>query len=102
MKVLIAVAILTALCAVNGKHYKKVRIEWKEETIENLKYVFKLFDKEQKGYLTISSLNKLAKDIGEDIDHKDIVEMIERADFDSDGKVSFEDFYYVFTRKFYS
>ena len=72
----------------------------KDETIENLRYVFNLFDKEQNGYLTLSSLRKRAKEIGEDISENELVEMIERADNDLDGKISLQDFYCIFLNNY--
>ena len=72
----------------------------KNETIENLRYAFKLFDKEQNGYITLSSLRKVAVEIGEDISENELVEMIEKADQDFDGKVSLQDFYCIFINNY--
>ena len=68
----------------------------KSETMENLKYVFRLFDRDQNGYLSLKSLKSVAKELGESVGESELLQMIEWADMDIDGKVTFEDFYYMF------
>ena len=66
---------------------------------EDIKKVFKLFDEEGNGYITIDDLKRVAKELSENMDTIEMQEMIERADGDADGRVSFEDFYNIMTKK---
>ena len=64
-----------------------------------MKKVFKLFDEEGNGYVELKDLTRIAKELSENMDEMELKEMIERADSDGDGKVSFEDFYEIMTKK---
>jgi Ca2+-binding EF-hand superfamily protein len=44
-------------------------------------------------------LRRVAKELGETMDDSELQEMIERADTDGDGLVSFDDFYNIMTKK---
>lgn len=66
---------------------------------DDIRKVFKLFDEEGNGTLTINDLKRVAKELGENMDETELKEMIDRADSDGDGKVSFDDFYQVMTKK---
>ena len=60
---------------------------------DDIRKVFKLFDEGGNGYVTITDLKRITKELGENLDENEMNEMIERADSDGDGKVSFDDFY---------
>jgi Ca2+-binding EF-hand superfamily protein len=49
----------------------------------------------------LKDLRRVAKDLGELTDDNTLQEMIERADFDTDGLVSEEEFYNLLTKKAY-
>ncbi|KAL4484181.1 hypothetical protein ABPG72_003465 [Tetrahymena utriculariae] len=49
----------------------------------------------QKSKITIQMLRNIAKEIGEDVEDEDLIEMLERADKDDDGQVGFQDFKYI-------
>ena len=66
---------------------------------EDIKKVFKLFDEEGNGYITIEDLKRVAKELSENMESIEMQEMIERADGDADGRVTFEDFYNIMTKK---
>lgn len=66
---------------------------------DDIRKVFKLFDEEGNGYVTIFDLKRIVKEMGENFDEDELNEMIERADSDGDGKVSFDDFFEVMTKK---
>lgn len=68
------------------------------DTKEDIKKVYKIFDDNQGG-ITKRSLMKVAKELGETMDESELTEMIERADSNGDGIVSFEDFYNIMTKK---
>ena len=52
---------------------------------DDIKKVFKLFDSEGKGFIDISCLRRVAKELGENMDENELNEMIDRADTDNDG-----------------
>ncbi|KAJ3634502.1 hypothetical protein Zmor_012354 [Zophobas morio] len=54
--------------------------------------VFKLFDYDEKGYISIENLRKIASELGESITEQELKEMIEEGDRDGDGFVGKEDF----------
>lgn len=66
---------------------------------EDMKKVFKLFDEDGNGYVEMNDLKRIAKELSENMDDMELKEMIERADTDGDGKVSFDDFYEIMTKK---
>ncbi len=69
------------------------------DTKEDIKKVFRIFDESNSGYITKKSLMRVAKELGETMDESELNEMIERADSDGDGNVTFEDFYNIMTKK---
>ncbi|KRX03957.1 hypothetical protein PPERSA_12404 [Pseudocohnilembus persalinus] len=70
-----------------------------KDSKEDIEKVFRLFDDEKLGYISIKNLRRVAKELGETMDDNELVEMIERADTDGDGMVNFEDFYAIMTKK---
>ena len=68
-------------------------------TKEDLERVFKLFDDKRTGQITVENLRRVAKELGEDIPEEELKEIILRADLDGDGRLSFDDFYAVITKK---
>jgi len=69
------------------------------DTREDIRKVFRLFDEENAGVISIRNLRRIAKELGETMSDNELLEMIERADSDGDGNVSFEDFYNIMTKK---
>ncbi len=72
------------------------------ETKEEIAKIFKKFDKKLKGYITIADLRDVAKELHEDVDEDILQEIVSRTDSNKDGKISFEDFYNVMTKKIYT
>ena len=66
---------------------------------DDIKKIFRLFEEENTGYISIANLKRVSKEIGENMDDTELVEMIERADSDGDGRVTFEDFYNIMTKR---
>ena len=44
-------------------------------------------------------MKRVARDLGETTSDAELLEMIERADTDQDGQISFEEFYAIMSRK---
>ena len=57
-----------------------------------LKEVFKLFDRDEKGYLTPESVYHIFLSIGEKIKLEDITNILKENDIDGDGNLNFQDF----------
>ena len=71
-----------------------------KDTPEDLKKVFDLFiGDDNADKIEFKHLKRVAKEINENMTDDELNEMIVRADTDKDGKVSFEEFYAIMTRK---
>lgn len=63
-----------------------------KDPIEEIRRAFRLMCEEGSDKITLKSLKKLIKDLGENMTDDEIAEMIEEADKDQDGEVGEEDF----------
>ncbi len=70
-----------------------------KDTREDIEKVFRLFDDEKTGRISIKNLRRVAQELGETMDDAELNEMIERADADGDGLVTLDDFYNIMTKK---
>ena len=70
-----------------------------KDSKEDIKKVFKLFDDDKTDSITLNNLRRVARELGETMDDNELNEMIERADTGGEGKVSFDDFYNIMTKK---
>ncbi|XP_053990768.1 uncharacterized protein LOC128882933 [Hylaeus volcanicus] len=57
--------------------------------------LFRLFDEDGTGKIYFRNLKKIAHEVGENLTDDEIQEMIDEADRDGDGAVSFEEFFRV-------
>ena len=64
-----------------------------------MKKVFNLFDDDGTGKISHRNLKRVAKELGETMTDSELLEMIARADTDSDGEINFEEFYNIMTKK---
>ena len=62
------------------------------DTEEELKRVFREFDKTNKGYVTVEDLKEVGKITGEKFTVEELGEMLGEADVDHDGVLNYEDF----------
>ena len=71
-----------------------------KDTREDLKKVFDLFiGDDSSTMIELKHLKRVAKELNENMSDDELQEMINRADLDKDGKVSFEEFYTIMTKK---
>ena len=70
-----------------------------KDSRDDIQKVFKLFDDDRTDTITIHNLRRVARELGETMDDSELQEMIERADTNGDGHVSFEDFFNIMTKK---
>ena len=69
------------------------------ESKEGARRIFDLFvDEENAEYIPLDSLKKIAKELGDRMSEDDLKEMIECAT-KNDGKLNFDDFYYIISKK---
>ncbi|KAK7345921.1 hypothetical protein VNO77_16537 [Canavalia gladiata] len=59
---------------------------------EDLKEAFKVFDKDQNGYISASELRHVMINMGEILTDEEVELMIEAADSDGDGLVNYDEF----------
>ena len=59
---------------------------------EDIAKAFALFDEDGSGKITLTTLRRLAKELGETVTDTELEEMITEADQDGDGAVTLEDF----------
>ena len=69
------------------------------DTKEDIQKIFELFDDDKTGYISLQNLKRVAHELGENMDDAELLEMIERADFDHDGQISSEEFFTIMTQK---
>eukprot|EP00927_Polykrikos_kofoidii_P057386 TRINITY_DN51507_c0_g1_i1.p2 TRINITY_DN51507_c0_g1~~TRINITY_DN51507_c0_g1_i1.p2 ORF type:complete len:175 (-),score=35.93 TRINITY_DN51507_c0_g1_i1:29-553(-) len=69
------------------------------DTKEDVSKVFRLFDDDRTGTITVRNLQRVGRELGETLPIEDLEEMIARADTDGDGQVTMEDFYTLMTRR---
>ncbi|EZG70002.1 centrin, caltractin [Gregarina niphandrodes] len=69
------------------------------ESKEGIRKIFMLFDDDRTGSISFKNLKRVAQELGETMTDEELKEMIERADSNGDGEISFEDFYAIMTKK---
>ncbi|XP_061970374.1 calmodulin-like protein 8 [Populus nigra] len=62
------------------------------DAAEELKEAFKVFDKDQDGYISPNELRHVMINLGEQLTDEELEQMIREADLDGDGQVSYEEF----------
>ncbi|EDW16096.1 hypothetical protein AWZ03_004805 [Drosophila navojoa] len=66
---------------------------------EELREAFKIFDKDEDGFISPAELRFVMVNLGEKLTDEEIDDMIREADFDGDGKINYEEFVYMITQK---
>ena len=59
-----------------------------KDSREDIQKVFNLFDDDQTGKISLRNLKRVAKELGETMSDAELLEMIERADTDTDGEIT--------------
>jgi len=70
-----------------------------KDTREDIAKVFRLFDDDCSGQITLRNLRRVARELGETMTDDELNEMIERADSNGDHSVTMDDFYNIMTKK---
>ena len=61
--------------------------------------VFRLFDDDNSGVITLRNLRRVAKELGETMTDQELQEMLDRADSTGKSAVTMDDFYNIMTKK---
>lgn len=61
--------------------------------------MFKLFDDDQTGKISLKNLKRVAKELGETMTDAELLEMIDRADTNQDGEIDADEFYSIMTKR---
>jgi Ca2+-binding EF-hand superfamily protein len=71
------------------------------ESKKEIGAIFKKYDRNNKGYLTMDDLKQINDHVKENVDEETLALMLEKADSNNDGKISFDDFYSVMVKTSY-
>lgn len=74
---------------------------YRNETKKEIAAIFKKYDRDNKNYLTVDDFKEINNHVKENLDEETLRLMVEKADSNRDGKVSFEDFYSVMIKDIY-
>ncbi|XP_012853869.1 PREDICTED: calmodulin-2/4-like [Erythranthe guttata] len=66
--------------------------EKKIDADNELKEAFKVFDKDQNGYISANELRQTMINLGEKLTVEEVEQMVREADLDGDGQISFDEF----------
>ena len=69
------------------------------DTREDINKVFRLFDDDGTGSISIRNLRRVARELGETMTDEELQEMVDRADSNGDSQVTPDDFYNIMTKK---
>lgn len=69
------------------------------DTREEIMKVFRLFDDDQTNGISFKNLQRVARELGENLTDDELQEMIEEADRDGDGLINEEEFYRVMKKR---
>ena len=68
----------------------KERKKEEEFNEEELSDVFKVFDKDNSGFISASELKEVSSKLGRNLTDEDVKEMMKETDLDEDGKISYQ------------
>ena len=71
------------------------------ETKKEIAAVFKKYDRTNKGYIDLNDIREINRHIKENLDEETMRLMLEKADSNNDGRISFDDFYSVMVKNIY-
>ncbi len=60
------------------------------DTEEEIREAFKVFDKDNNGFISAAELRHVMTNLGEKLTEEEVEEMIREADVDGDGQINYE------------
>merc|ERR1712046_410715 len=80
--------------------YELLTARFSENTTKDeLQRVFKLFDTDGTGSVSVQNMRAIADQVGDQVTGDELGDIILKNDMDNDGQLTFEDFYAVLTKK---
>jgi len=70
-----------------------------KDSREDVVKVFKLFDDDNTGKITLRNLRRVSQELGETIDDDELMDMLMQADRDGDGELDVDEFYRIVKKK---
>ena len=70
-----------------------------EETINQFRFFFNLFDKDSSGTITTKELGTVMRNLGQNPSEEELKEMIKEIDLDGNGVIDFNEFLYLMVKK---
>jgi len=74
-------------------------LELSESSEREVKKLFEIFDVEKSGYIELKNLKRIARELGESLNEREIIDLFSQSDLDGDGKVSFQDFFSIMNQQ---
>merc|ERR1712100_660662 len=83
-----------------NEFYELLTARFSENTTkEELQRVFSLFDTDGTGSISVENMRAIADQVGDTVSDDELADIIGKNDMNTDGKLDFEDFYAVLTKK---
>merc|ERR1711918_180752 len=80
--------------------YELLTARFSENTTkEELQRVFKLFDTDGTGSISVANMRAIADQVGDQVTDDELGDIVLKNDMDKDGNLTFDDFYNVLTKK---
>ena len=70
-----------------------------QETINQFRFFFDLFDKDSSGTITTKELGTVMRNLGQNPSEEELREMIKEIDLDGNGVIDFNEFLYLMVKK---
>merc|ERR1712045_702999 len=83
-----------------NEFYELLTARFSENTTKDeLQRVFTLFDTDKTGEISLANMRAIADIVGDNVSDDELGDIVLKNDMDNDGKLTFEDFYAVLTKK---
>ena len=69
---------------------------------DDMTRMFRLFDKDKKGYIEVKDLKRIAAELGENMTDAELREMVDRASNQAHGRVTLEEFTTIMNKKLWA
>ncbi|KAJ3676571.1 hypothetical protein LUZ60_003983 [Juncus effusus] len=79
--------------------YYDGQVKGRNKFLEELKEAFRVFDKDQNGFISAAELRHVMINLREKLTDEEVDEMIREADVDGDGQINYEEFVKVMMAK---
>merc|ERR1712076_335678 len=83
-----------------NEFYELLTARFSENTSKDeLQRVFALFDTDKSGEISLANMRAIADQVGDNVSDDELGDIVLKNDMNNDGKLDFEDFYAVLTKK---